>query len=415
MVAEQGTPSLHRTTIHLLGAQVLRNLAPILLLFLLARFTDQATVGQFSLVLAIASPFFVFAQLGLRTVALTLNPDAAFRDYVITQVGSVALALVAVVVAGAISTPSLLLVVFFVGLLKIADAFSDFLSGPLQRRHRSQTVLIASLIYAVVASAAAAAALALTQDLALTILSVAIVSLLAMYFFLYLPARRVARAPGSSPTSRVEIRRILAAGVPLGITAAILALISSFPQYVITASQGEAETARFAVLLYVYALADLATGTVAQAWIPVAQEHLARGAGAKTLGLALRSALRWTLVYIPITVVGLFATSMLFPIVFDGDYTLSVAEAIPLGLAIVALPFAHFTAIAVAIENYYAHSLLLAVISTGVAVLGCLTLIPAFGLTGAFISLFASVVMRALVAGGILLWYLKAPTKGVAP
>lgn len=414
MSAEQGNTSLHRTTIHLLGAQVLRNLAPILLLLLLARFTDQATVGQFSLVLAIASPFFVFAQLGLRTVALTLNPDADFRDYTRTQLGAVVLALVAVVIAGAISTPSLLLVVIFVALLKVADAFSDFLSGPLQRRHRSRTVLIASFVYAVVASVAAAIALMLTQSLAPTILAVALVSLLAMYFFLYLPARRAARTTIETPRSKAEIGRILAAGVPLGITSAVLALISSFPQYVITASQGEAQTARFAVILYVYALADLATGTVAQAWIPVAQEHLARGAGAKTLGLAVRSALRWTIVYIPVTIAGLFATAWLFPIVFQGDYTLSLSEAVPLGLAIIALPFAHFTAIAVAVENYYVHSLLLAVISTAVAIIGCLTLIPSLGLTGAFIALFASVVTRALVAAGILLWYLKAPVKGAA-
>lgn len=414
MVAEQGNPSLHRTTIHLLGAQVLRNLAPILLLLLLARFTDQATVGQFSLVLAIATPFFVFAQLGLRTVALTLTPDAGFRSYTVTQFCAVTLAFIAVVIAGAISTPTLLVVVVFVALLKVADAFSDFLSGALQRRHRSHTVLIASFVYAAVASAAAAIALILTRSLAPTVLAVAVVSLLAMYLFLYLPARRLARPSTAPQQSKPEIGRILAAGVPLGITSAVLALISSFPQYVITANQGEAETARFAVLLYVYALADLATGTVAQAWIPVAQAHLARGAGAKTLGLALRSALRWTIVYIPVTIAGLFATAWLFPIVFRGDYTLSISEAVPLGLAIIALPVAHFTAIAVAVENYYVHSLLLAVISTSVAIIGCLTLIPLFGLTGAFIALFASVVTRALVAAGILLWYLKAPVKGAA-
>jgi len=111
-------------------------------------------------------------------------------------------------------------------------------------------------------------------------------------------------------------------------------------------------------------------------------------------------------------VIGLIATAQLFPLIFKGDYTLSFAEAVPLGLAILALPLAHFTAIAVAIENYYAHSLILAIFSAGVAILGCIALIPSLGLTGAFIALFASVVTRALIAAGILLWFLRTPVKG---
>lgn len=417
MVSAQESPSLRRSTLDLLGAQVLRNLAPILLLLLLARFTDQATVGRFSLMLAIATPFFVFAQLGLRTVSLTLNPDASFGSYVRTQAAAIVIALVVVVAATAIGTPGLLLGIVFVGLLKTADVFADFLSGPLQRRHRTRTILVASIVYAVAASAAAAATLTISGELETTILIVALVSLVAMYVFLYRPAHRVARTEtpvSRSQAARPEIQRILAAGVPLGLTTAILSLISTFPQYIVTASHGADETARFAVLLYVYALADLVTGTVSQAWIPTAQHQLLHGEGTKTLVLAVQSAVKWTLVYIPVIVAGLFATAQLFPIVFDGDYSLSVAEAIPLGLAILALPFAHFTAIAVAIENYYMHSLILAVFSTAIAIVGCIVLIPGLGLTGAFIALFASVATRALTAAGILLWFLRTPGRGTA-
>ena len=415
MVSAQQSPSLRRSTIDLLGAQVLRNLAPILLLLLLARFTDQETVGRFSLMLAIATPFFVFAQLGLRTVSLTLNPDVRFGSYARTQTAAVSIAIAVVAATTAIGNPGLLGGMLCLALLKTADVFSDFLSGPLQRRHRSRTILVASIVYAVAASAAAAITLTFSGDLVPTILVVAVASLLAMYLFLFLPASRVARSETSAPVRpalRIEIRRILAAGVPLGLTTAILSLISTFPQYIVTASHGADETARFAVILYVYALADLVTGTISQAWIPTAQYQLSHGEGNKTLVLAVRNAAKWTLVYIPIVVIGLIATAQLFPLIFKGDYTLSFAEAVPLGLAILALPLAHFTAIAVAIENYYAHSLILAIFSAGVAILGCIALIPSLGLTGAFIALFASVVTRALIAAGILLWFLRTPVKG---
>lgn len=413
MVSVQESLSLRRRTTELLGAQLLRNLAPILLVFLLARFVDQSTVGRFTLSLAIATPLFVFAQLGLRTVSLTLNPDARFNSYARIQAASAGIAVVLVTGIGAAIAPHMLVLLLFVGFLKMADAFADFLAGPLQRRGRSRSILIASAIYAVAASAAAAAVLALKGGLDLTILTVAVVSLLATYLFLYLPAHRASLAESSScgRPHQPETGRVLGAGVPLGLTTAILALVSTFPQYVVTASEGADETARFAVLLYVYALADLVTATLAQAWIPSAQRQLLRGEGRATLRLASMNALKWTAVYAPLTLLGLLATSFLFPLVFGERYTLSPSEALPLGLAVIALPLAHFTAIAVAIENYYTHSLILAVFSATVAIGGCLILIPALGITGAFIALFASVVTRALVAAGILLWYLKAPSK----
>lgn len=411
MDVEQELPDLRRTTAHLLGAQIARNLAPILLLFLLARFTDQGVVGQFSLTLAIATPFFVFAQLGLRTVSLTLNPDAGFSEYAKTQLGAVVLALLVVTLVAAIGLPDLLGVMLFVGLLKTADAFSDFLSGSLQRRHRSRTVLIGSLIYAVAASVAAAAMLGVTRRLEPTILVVAMISLLAMYMCFYRPARSLIASSPIGLVSQRGVPRILAAGVPLGLTTAILSLISTFPQYVITATDGVAETARFAVLLYVYALADLVTGTLAQAWIPTAQRELLNGTGTRTLWLALRSALRWTLFYVPLVFIGLLLVGIFFPGVFGPNYTLTIGEAIPLGLAILALPVAHFTVAAVAIENHYMPSLVLAGTSAVVAVVGCLVLIPMIGVTGAFVALFASVVARALTAVGILVWFLRTGSR----
>ena len=405
---------LRRRTVDLLVAQLLRNLAPILLLLMLARLTDQETVGRFSLTLAIATPIFVLAQLGLRTVSLTLVPDAGLTEYTKVQLVAVGLAFVAVVVIGLIAAPSLLVALVLVSLLKTADAFTDFLSGPLQRRHRSRTILVASVVAALVVSTTAATVLLTTGGLEPTILAVALVSIVVAYVCLYLPARRASAAEPPPRDPSAATLSVLKAGLPLGLTTAVLALVSTFPQYVVTATEGAAETARFAVLLYVYALADLVTAALAQAWVPTAQQQLLEGEGVKSLTLALRSAARWTVVYVPVVIIGLLLTAQLFPAIFGPGYTLSLGEAIPLGLAILTLPVAHFTAIAVAIENYYTHSLLLAAASAVVAMVACVVLIPVLGLAGGFVGLFASVLVRAGVATAILLWFFRVPKKGVA-
>jgi len=402
------SPGTAKSTLYLLGAQFLRNLGPLLVLFFLARLTDQATVGIYSLALAIVTPFFVLAQLGMRTVTLTLEPEASFRHYTGVQSGSVALALIAATFFVTLTTPELTVIVLLAGLLKIADAFSDFLSGPLQRHGRSSIVFKASLIAAIAVSVAVGLVLYFTRSLVPTLIVLAGTSLLAAYLLLFRPAERVSHAAehlvGPRPTaSRPEIKRIIAAGLPLGIAMSMMSLISTVPQYVVTANDGPAETARLAVLLYIYALADIVTGVVSQAWIPHAQEQM-RTLSTKipVLSVSLRGSTMWTLIYVPVVVAGLFLSSWLIPIVFGADYTLSVEEAVPLGIAIVLLPAAHFMGTAVAIRNDYLHALTLAFASTALSLGTCLVLIPRLGIAGAFWALVVAVGTRAVIAASIV-------------
>lgn len=400
--------STAKSTGYLLGAQFLRNLGPLLILFLLARLTTPETVGVYSLALAIVTPFFVLAQLGMRTVTLTLQPEASFRNYTIVQSAAVALGLVAALVFSAIGTPQLAVVVLLAALLKIADAFSDFLSGPLQRHGRSVTVFTASLIAAVGVSIVAAVVLYLTRDLVPTLAVLAGTSLAAAYVLLFRPARRTARAieataPARDRALRPEVRRIVSAGLPLGVAMSLMSLISTVPQYVVTASEGEAETARLAVLLYVYALADIVTGVVSQAWIPHAQAQLrTTSSRSPILLVSARGAALWTIVYLPVTVLGLVAAEWLLPLVFGAPYTMSLVEAIPLGIAIVLLPSAHFMATAVAIKNDYLHALTLAIGSTVLSLVTCVILIPQIGIAGAFWALAVAVAARATIAVAIV-------------
>lgn len=397
-----------RSTLYLLGAQFLRNLGPLIVLFILARLTTPDTVGTYSLALAIVTPFFVFAQLGMRTVTLTLRPEGRFRDYTLVQTGGLLVALVAATLFGLIGAPALSLVILLAAFTKVADAYSDFLSGPLQRHGKSSIVFTASLIAAVVVSAGAAAVLALTRELVPTLLALAVLSLLTAYLFLFRPAARVSRAAEARVTDhaprRDRLRRIVLAGLPLGVAMSVMSLVSTVPQYVVTASFGEGETARLAVLLYVYALADIVTGVVCQAWIPHAQAHIHQSTSRNPLlAVSVRGAMMWTALYIPITVGGLFLSAWLIPVVFGSAYTLSITEAVPLGLAILLLPSAHFLATAVSIRNDYVHALTLAVGATVLSVAASIVLIPLLGISGAFWALLVAVAARSVIAGVILL------------
>lgn len=401
-------PVWARNAGYLLGAQIFRNLAPLLILLTLARLTDPETVGRYSLVLAIVTPFFVFAQLGLRTVSLTLAPEGRFVDYLSLQSLALIAAFIAACAFGAITHVELLIAVMLASFVKAADAYSDFLSGPLQRHGKARIVFTSSLISALGVSAATAVTVALTRDLIPTLLVLATTSLVCAYAFLFRPSHRTARAaeakfvtPRGSHTR--EIRRIFGAGLPLGISLALMSLIATVPQYILTTTHGETATAQFAVVLYVYALADIVTATVSQAWIPLAQGRAERSNSSNPVArIAVRGSLQLTALYVPGTIIGMLIASVGIPLLFGSAYAFTFEQAIPLTLAIIALPWAHVLSIALAIQNRYVHSISVAGGSAALSLLMCVILVPTYGIAGAFWALFASVLSRAAIAGGIL-------------
>ena len=395
------------STVYLLGAQFLRNLGPLIILLLLARLTTPETVGTYSLSLALVTPFFVFAQLGMRTVTLTLQPEARFRHYTLVQATAVAGALVAALIFGSLASAVAVLILACAGLSKVSDNFADFVSGSLQRHDRARTVFVGSLLSAALVSITTAVVIYATRNLTASLTALAVSSLICTYVLLFRPARRVTAGAEDSVSYHApeagEIRRIVLAGLPLGVAMSLMSLISTVPQYIVTSAFGEAETARLAVLLYIYALADIVTGVVSQAWIPQAQRlELHTHRSARLLAVTARHAGSWTIAYVPITAVGLILASVLIPLVFGPTYTLSLLEAVPLGFAVVLLPAAHFLATAVAIRNDYAHTLTLAVGSTALSLAACIVLIPSMGLAGAFWAVMVAVASRAALAAVIL-------------
>ncbi|MCL2454411.1 MAG: hypothetical protein FWD18_03805 [Micrococcales bacterium] len=388
----------------LFGAAVVRNVGLLLLLLFFARVFDQATVGYYTLALAIATPLFGFAQLGLRTVYVTLRPNAPIKDYALVQgvsltLAFVVLAAIAVVVGTVGLEPSVpgafVLTLLLVGVAKMADMFADTLTGPLQLTDRIPRVFGAAVATVVVTVGVAATIMFATRSLNLALAGLAVSAVLATFVVMYLPVRKVGVSTGLWSEGSATRRTIVMAGLPSGVTVAAIALVSTMPQYFLTPWHGPAVAAHFAVLLYLYALADLATGAAAQAWIPTARRRLVDGALRSEL---VRTILRWTAVYIPGTAVGMVLAAWALPVVFPKDYTLGLAQAVPLGLAIVALPFAFFSMISVSVLNRYAHGLTLSISSTLVALVLCAVLIGPLGMTGAAWALVGAVLTRGVVA-----------------
>lgn len=397
----------------LLGANLARNLGLIVITILLARYTAPAVVGQYALALAIATPVFVFAQLGLKGVYLTHSSQIQFRAYVRVQVIASLIALLLVCFVALVFMPKLLLVIFLVGTVKTVDTLADLFTGPLQSHDSTRIIFWGVTASALVSSLAAGLTLHFSRSLELTLCSLTLASAVTSIFTVCIPALQIIHR--EEATARIELGsgviEVLRAGLPAGLGGAVLALTASAPQYFLAACWTNEDVAHYAIFFYIVMIADILVSTVSQGWIRKAREHNSSKSAANKgfLGYTMVVSGVWTAIMLPVSLVGLGASYLLIPVVFGSEYALRMSVLIPIFIVIMLMPLLNFSNIAVIVRNLYRHAFTLSGSSAVASVaLGAL-LIPPFGVSGAFWTYCLAAAARAVPA----IWLLHKDEKRV--
>ena len=394
-----------RDTGWLLGANIAKTGGLLVILVVLARRTDPDTVGRYALALAVTTPIFVFAQLGLKGVYLTNARQFHFDRFVRLQLLAAAIATALSCVIAALSAPELLAIVALVALNKCVDTISDLVSGPLQRHGDTGRIFWGVAASSISATGAAIWVLWATGSLELTLFTLLVVSSASVAGAMWLPAWNLARAQEAITEAGGGLRAIARAGLPIGAGAALLALVGSLPQYFLSVHFGEESVAVFAIVFYTVAVADLFVSTLVQGWIPRAREALTHRdlAPHGFFRFLLRTAANWTLAMLPLSVLGLGLAWWLIPTVFGPEFALNWALAGPIGIAVIVLPLASFANIGVIVCNLYLHAISLSVASAATSFILCFWLIPTLGIAGAFWAITGASLARAALS--LLLLY----------
>ena len=376
-----------------------------MILVILARLTDQETVGRYSLALAITAPIFVFSQLGLKGVFLTHRTENIFSRYFTIQISALILAILASFVVTWVADPTLLPVVLLVGLVKVGDTISDLFAAPLQAFGSTAWVFWGFLAGALFGAIAAASCLVVTGSLELTLLALALASMLGSGVFMWIPAFLLVTKHSQNPVEQIGPLRaenhyiaIIKAGLPSGAGGAILALVASVPQYFLAASWGSSAVAQYAVTYYIIMVADIFLGTVAQGWILRARKALAslEIAPKGFFRFTLSTALVWTAIMVPVSIFGTLLAALLIPLIFGAEYQIAPAIMLPVVLAVLVLPILSFSNMAIIVRNLYIHTITVSAISAAASILFGWLLIPPFGVVGSFWTFVLAAAVRAL-------------------
>lgn len=410
--------SWFKMTSWLLVANLFRNLGLIAILVLLARFTDSESVGHYSLALAINTPVFVFAEFGMRTVYLTLHREYRFSSYLLVRVTMIAGAFCVGTLIALFFPPEIALTIILVAAVKFMDSLSDLYSAPLQKYNAAARITRGYLVGAVLGSAAVFVALWQTRSLNVALAALLVVSTIVAFALMRPPAHRlttIAERDLAALPRKQERAAIVRAGLPTGVSWAMLSLVSTVPQYFLASTHGPTEVGRFAIILYVLAAVELFLNALSQSWIPTAREHWANGEGVGHFARAVSMvSVRWTAFFIPLSILGVAAMWFLLPLVFGPVYAMTWAELVPLTLCVLSTPSVFFGAIGLTVRNLYAEGIVLSTAAAVASIVVCALVIPGFGVAGALWATFGAYVMRALSAFAILYVSKRRPAPATA-
>ena len=391
---------MSRNSFWLTGGFLARNVALIATLSIVSKFLGISQLGQVTLALAITTPIFVVAECGLRAVYLTIQDRrSSFKWFLQLRLFCNLCALSAALLIGFLFVSALLPIVLIISLIKFFDSISELASAPLQESNQTSRIFFIYALSAILSIASVYISVSFSGSLILSLLSLSLVSFLTALAFCKLSLSAEHLLTSSHDTLKnIRNLSLIKVGFPIGATSALLALVSTIPQYLLANSWGDKFVGVFSVTLYTVVFVELVFGAVSQAWIPEAKRMYS--AESDFFIPVVRVAKKWLVSMALLSIPLLLLASLVLRALFNVE--LQPTDFVPLYFWALLTPVIFFTEAAINIKNAYAWNLLIGI----TAVLGTLfsgvLLIPTLGILGALYSSVIGISIRAISALVIL-------------
>lgn len=223
------------------------------IVWLIAAMHGAAGLGNYSVVLAGATPIFIFLGLGLRNVYVSVSGAPRWGYFLRWRAAGLAVALMALAVYCLLAAPYWGI---FAGmaLMKVADGLSDIALARLQRQGRFTALGALTSANAMATVSAVALAAWLSAPIGAMLASAGAISLAIGLWAMALSGPRRTGAEASSP---LGWRRLVAAALPLTASTGLMSLVASLPIWFLEAHSAAQEVGRFTAIAYLIVAANL--------------------------------------------------------------------------------------------------------------------------------------------------------------
>jgi O-antigen/teichoic acid export membrane protein len=396
--------SLHGGYVWTLAGYVVYSAAQWATFVVLAKLGSDRMVGQYALGLAIATPLSLITNLSLRSlVVVSPEADRRFGHYLsLRLVGSLALVALAVGFCELIGySAQATVIVAAVCLAQVVEGISDIYYGLMQRCERMDQIALSQIGRSLLGITVFAACLALKLSMPVALIGLLFARLLVLAAY-DLPASRrlsdTSLSPRWDPPAQYAIGL---AALPLGLVNAVVAFNGNLPRLVLERSRGEVELGVFSMVYYlplagsllVAALGQAAFGRLARLFREGRLRELTLLVG-KMILLAFTFAV---CIVSGCAVLGSWALAVLYRPDLANHAGLLVGLAAAVSLTFIS----SVLGVALTAAGCFKPQLALSLVSTAAILVASLSLIPAWGLRGAMLSLFAGAAVT-LVGSAVL-------------
>lgn len=326
-------PSMKRNVVTTIGGNVLYALSQWLLLVILAKLSGTASVGLFSLSLAIQTPVLVLTKLQLRALQVT---DAK-NEYTFEQYFS--LRLYGVLATFGIITPiafivaadfQAVLIILVLTMAKTVEMIIDIFYGLLQKKERMDLVSLSLVVRGLMTVLVFGSVSWITGSLLWASVALAVTWLVVLLVM----DIRLAAAVGGSDISLFKtyrkgagsllrdkaIRRLFVLALPMGLAGILNAASANVPRYFVQYELGEFALGIFSAIAYLIVAGDTIVGAFGQALSPRLARYYAEGTRGSFISLCLRALLLASVIGITSILIALTGGQWLLPLLYNSDF-----------------------------------------------------------------------------------------------
>ena len=410
--APKAAPSLGSNFSWIFTGNIIYALCQWVMLSVLAKLGSAAIVGQFALGLAIAAPVFMFTNLQLRAVQATdAHSEYSFADYFTLRfvASSIALVLIAGLVALLNCDAITRAVVLLVAAAKAIESLSDVIAGLLQKEERVHYIALSLIIRGLASAITFGLLFAQFRSMVLAVAGMLLTWLLTLILY----DLRWAKAFLQSGERfwclrRQSINRLLLLSLPLGAVMTLMSLNVNIPRYFLQYHLGPANLGIFASLAYVLVSVTLLVNALGESAIT----RLSRMFAAKEIKQFRSLLLKLVTLASGIVVIGVplaLATGrQVLTILYRPEYGEHVSVLAIMVTASGVWAIGSFVTYGLTSARRFLTQIPVISFATLTTTVTCVLLVPRYGLIGAALALLASSVVFVAGTSLILVSALKA-------
>ena len=365
------------------------------MLALIAKIGSVHMVGQFSLALALTAPVYMFTNLQLRGVIATDAYDEySFNDYIGLRLIMilVAIGVIITIISFGRYEEGTTLVVLLVALSKGVESISDICMGLIQKHERMDRIAISYILKGMLSITTFGGLLFLTHQIVIALVGLNISWLILLMLYDLPNARRYSSLRPRFQTN--SLWSLVRLSLPLGVVMMIISINVNIPRYFIMNQLGEESLGYFAAISYIIVAGSTVVNALGQSAAPRLSKYYASGNKLKFKSLLYKLGGIGVVLgfsgFIASTLFGRQILTLLYKKEYAEYSPIFILTMISAGLGYL-VSFMGYGLTAARCFKIQPWINLVAVL---VNVIGCLILIPHFGLIGAaYASIINSLVL----------------------